>query len=87
MRSFALAGLEVAGGWNEAAALLSKAMGHFEIVLSDPANLASASFAQWKDQIRNLTVLATEGERITTTWLEAIAPASEIHRGGVDIYG
>jgi hypothetical protein len=86
--------LEKAGGAlisaspHEACALLSRAIAQFEIVLGNPGKITAAAIAGLQIQIKNLTMLAGEGERITSTWLEAIAPAAEMqHSGGVDIYG
>ena len=73
---------------HHACALLSKAVSQFEIVLSNPGNVTVAAIAGMQNQIRNLTKIASEGERITSNWLEAIAPAAKMERsGGVDIYG
>ena len=72
----------------EACALLSSAVTQFEIVLGDPDGIGAGVIARMQTQIKNLTKLASEGERITSLWLDAIAPASEMpHNGGVDIYG
>ena len=79
----------------QACALLSKALTQFEIVLSDPSKVTAAALFRMREQIRSITRLADHGERTTSTWLEAIAPAAEIQRsggidicsGGLDIYG
>lgn len=71
-----------------ACALLSKAVAQFEIVLDNPGGVTVAAIEGMQNQIKRLTTLACEGEWITATWLETIAPASELQRrGGVDIYG
>jgi hypothetical protein len=73
---------------HQACALLSKAVTQFEIVMGDPHGITSGAVAGMQNQLRNLTELACEGERITSAWLEAIAPASELHVSAkVDIYG
>ena len=71
----------------DACALLTKAMGQLEIVMYNPGNITASTIGGMQNQLKNLTKLACEGERIASMWLEAIAPASEMHRGGVDIYG
>ena len=72
----------------QACALLSKAVTQFEIVLNDPGHTTVSMITGMQSQIRNLAKLAAHGEQITSTWLEAIAPAAEIQRsGGIDIYG
>ena len=71
-----------------ACAMLSKAVTQFEIVLTNPGNVTAAAIHGMQDQIRNLAMLAGNGERIASNWLEAIAPAAEMPRsGGIDIYG
>ena len=50
----------------EACALLSKAVTQFEIVLGDPHGIAVVAIAGIQNQLRNLTRLACEGERITS---------------------
>ena len=79
----------------QACAFLTKAVTQFEIVLSDPSKVTAAAISGMREQIRSITRLADYGERTTSTWLEAIAPAAEIQRsggidicsGGFDIYG
>ena len=72
----------------QACALLSKAVTQFEIVLGDPHGIAVVAIAGIQNQLRNLTRLACEGERITSVLLEAIAPAAAVpHINEVDIYG
>ncbi len=73
---------------HEACALLSKAAAKFEIVRGNRDGITAGAIAGMQVKIKHLTELAFEGERITSSWLEAIAPASEMqHKGGVDIYG
>ena len=73
---------------DRACTLLSHAIAQFEIVREAPDGIAAGVIARMQTQIKHLTNLASEGERITASWLEAIAPASEMpHNGGVDIYG
>ena len=72
----------------EACLVLSNALSQFEIVLGDSESIGASVIARMQTQIKNLTKLAIEGERITSLWLDVIAPAYEIpHNGGVDIYG
>lgn len=72
----------------EACALLTKAIGQFEIVMCNPGNITAVTIAGMQNQLKTLSKLAFEGERIASMWLEAIAPASEMQRsGGVDLYG
>ena len=73
---------------DKACAMLSNAVAQFEVVLSDPAGITEGMIAGMQTKIRDLTNLAREGERITSSWIEAIAPASLMpHNGGIDIYG
>ena len=73
---------------HHACALLSKAVSQFELVLSNPGIVTVATITGMQSQIRNLSKFASDGERLTSTWLEAIAPAAQMQRsGGVDIYG
>ena len=73
---------------HEACTILSKAIAQCEMVLGNPGKITAAAIEGMQAQIKNLTMLACEGERITSTWLEAIAPGAEMqHSGGVDIYG
>ena len=72
----------------DACVLLTKAISQFEIVMTNPGNITAATIGGMQNQLKNLTKLACEGERIASMWLETIAPASEMQRsGGVDTYG
>ena len=72
----------------QACALLTNAISQFEIVLGDPSQVSAATLAGMQLQIRNLSKLACEGDRITSNWLAIVAPATEMNRsGGIDIYG
>ena len=73
---------------HQACALLSKAVCQFEVVLADPSLVSPDAIYGMQLQIRNLSKLACEGERITTNWLEMVAPVFERTRsGGIEIYG
>ena len=73
---------------HKACDLLCKAVAQFEIVVEKPDGIPVGAIAGIQNQLRNLTKLAFEGERISSQWLEAIAPAAAMqHNGGVDIYG
>ena len=71
-----------------ACALLTNAVTQFEIVMGNPGSVTAGAIAGMQIRIRSLAMLASEGERIASTWLEVVAPAAQIQRsGGVDIYG
>jgi hypothetical protein len=73
---------------HQACAFLSKAVSQFEVVLADPSLVSVDAIYGMQLKIRDLSKLASEGERITTDWLEIVAPACQGHRsGGIDIYG
>jgi len=72
----------------QACALLSKAAIQFELVVNNPGSATVSAISGMQAQIRNLSRLALEGERLTSNWLDVIAPAAEMPRsGGIDIYG
>lgn len=72
----------------QACALMTKAVAQFDYVVRNPEGIPAEAVDRMRKQVRTLRMLANEGERITSSWLETIAPAAEMQRnGGVDIYG